>query len=220
MPRICVAVQAVTVDQTIESIARSDLADLIEIRLDYRREPINLNAIRISTNKPLIATNRRKDQGGKAEEPESDRVQLLRDAVEAGFEYVDLASNTDGIENIVSELKGRGVKVIVSYHDFEHPLDIQHLESSHCELTKTGCDIIKIIGWTNGYEDNLPYLEYNKRHPGNVSFGMGEMGTTSRILAPLSGAAYTYASLESGLELAPGQVPLKALWETYRRITR
>ena len=220
MPRICVAVQAVTLDQPIESIARSDLADLIEIRLDYRREPLNLNAIRISTSKPLIATNRRKDQGGKAEEPESKRVQLLRDAVEAGFEYVDLASNTDRLEKIVSELHGMGAKVIVSYHDFEHPIDIQHLESRHSEITKTGCDIIKIIGWTNCYEDNLPYLEYNKRHPGNVSFGMGEIGTPSRILAPLSGAAYTYASLESGLELAPGQTPLKALWETYRRITR
>jgi len=219
VPRICVAVKAVTVDQTIESIVRSELADLIEIRLDYRREPLNLNAIRVSTSKPLIATNRRKDQGGRAEEPESDRVQLLRDAVETGFEYVDLASNTEGLEKIVSELQKRRAKVIVSYHDFEHPLDIHQLESRHSELTKTGCDIIKIIGWTDCYDDNLPYLEYNKRHPGNVSFGMGEKGTTSRILAPLSGAAYTYASLESGLELAPGQTPLKALWETYRRIT-
>ena len=219
MLRICVAVQVGTIDQTIESIVESDLADMIEVRLDYREEPINLNYIRISTSKPLIATNRRKDQGGKTVEPESDRVQLLRDAVKAGFEYVDLASNTEGIDKIVPELQGMGAKVIVSYHDFEHSLDIQQLESLHNDLAKTGCDIIKIIGWTNCYEDNLPYLEYNRRNPGNVSFGIGEMGTTSRILAPISGAAYTYASLSSGLELAPGQIPLKALWETYRRIT-
>jgi len=219
VPRICLAVQAVTLDKTIENIVRSNLADIIEIRLDYRKEALNLNAIRVSTTKPLIATNRRKDQGGKAEGPESERVQLLREAVEVGFEYIDLASNTEGLEKIVSELQGVGAKVIVSYHDFEHPLDIKHLENLHGELAKTGCDIIKIIGWTNCYDDNLPYLEYNKRYPGNVSFGMGEKGIPSRILAPLAGAAYTYASLESGFELAPGQIPLKALWETYRRIT-
>lgn len=220
MPQICVSIQAETLDKTIEDVIRSDLADLIEIRLDYRREPFNLHSIRASTSKPLIATNRRKDQGGKAEEPESDRVQILFDAVDAGFDYVDLESNTRGLKKIVSELHEAGVKVIVSSHDFENPLDIQQLDSLHVKLYKTGCDIIKIIGWANSYDDNLPYLEYNKKHPGNVSFGMGEMGIISRTLAPLIGAAYTYASLESGLELAPGQVPLKALRETYRRITQ
>ena len=196
------------------------MADLIEIRLDYRQEPLNLHSIRVSTSKPLIATNRLKDQGGKAEEPESQRLQLLFDAVDAGFDYVDIESSTSGLEKIIYELHGAGAKVIVSIHDFKNPLDIQQLEWHHVELSKTKCDIIKISGLANRYEDNLPYLEYNKKHPGNVSFGMGEMGIISRILAPLTGAAYTYASLGSGLELAPGQVPLKALRETYRRITQ
>ena len=220
MSQICVSVHAETTSQTIDRVVRADLADLIEIRLDYRKESLNLYSIRVSTSKPLIATNRRKDQGGNAEESESERVQLLRDAVDAGFDYVDLASNSDGLEKIVSELQEMGAKVIVSSHDFENPLDIHQLESIHIELVKTGCDIIKIIGWTTCYEDNLPYLEYNKKHPGNVSFGMGEKGITSRILAPLAGAKYTYASFESGLELAPGQIPLNALRETYRGITR
>jgi len=218
VPQICVAIQAETTNLTIERIVKAELADLIEIRLDYRKEPLNLNSIRVSTIRPLIATNRRIDQGGKTEEPESERIKLLIEAVESGFEYVDLASNTRRLEKIVSELQCMGTKVIVSSHDFEHPLDIHQLERIHNELVKTGCDIIKIIGWTNSYEDNLPYLEYNRKHQGNVSFGMGEKGTTSRILAPLAGAAYTYASFESGLELAPGQIPLNALWETYRRI--
>lgn len=218
IPKICVSVQAETTEQTIERIERTDLADLIETRLDYKKEPINLNLIRKSTSKPLIATNRRKDQGGKADEPEKDRVQLLRDAVEAGFEYIDLASTTPRLDSIVSEFQEMGAKIIVSFHDFEQPLDIQELENRHVELVKTGCEIIKQIGWTNRYEENLPYLEYNKKYPRNVAFGMGEKGQPSRILSPLSGAAFTYASLESGLELAPGQVPLNALRETYRRL--
>jgi 3-dehydroquinate dehydratase type I len=219
MPKICVSIPAETTDQTIEGILRLDLADLIETRIDYRKEQLNFISIRKSTNIPLIATNRRIDQGGRAEEPESARIQMLRNAIRAGFEYVDLASNTEDLEKIVSELREMGAKIIVSSHEFEHSLDINQLEKRHYELIKTGCDVIKIIGWAHSYEDNLPYLDYNKRHPGNVSFGMGKMGTISRILAPLAGAEYTYASMDTGLELAPGQIPFKVLRETYRRIT-
>lgn len=219
MPRICVAIQGESMDIVIEGLLRSGQADLIEIRLDYRLEPLDLDAIRNGTGKPLIATNRRRDQGGYADETESERIQLLCDAVEAGFEYVDLGSTTEKLGNTVSKMQTLGAKVIVSHHDFDNPIGLDQLEEIHQRLAKTGCDIIKIIGWTSCYEDNLPYLEYNKRYPGNVSFGMGELGVTSRILAPLSGAEYTYASLESGQEVASGQVPLNALWETYRRIT-
>ena len=147
-------------------------------------------------------------------------MRLLFEAVDAGFDFVDIASTSENLTEAVSSLQGKGVNVIVSYHDFEHPLSIEALEEKHRELAETGCDVIKIIGWTNSYKDNLPYLEYNKRHPGNVSFGMGEMGTTSRIIAPLSGALFTYASLEKGKELAPGQIPLEQLREIYGSIKR
>ena len=218
MPLICVAVKALTTEKVIESISFADLADLVEIRLDYREEDLDLAAIRGSTSKPLIATNRRMDQGGNADEPESDRISLLFDAVEAGFNYVDTSTSTENLADNVSIFKEKGAKVIVSYHDFHNPLSRDQIEEKHNELSATGCDIVKIIGWTNDISDNIPYMGYNRDHPGNISFGMGENGITSRILAPLSGAAFTYASLGSGMEVVEGQVPLDKLWETYRSI--
>jgi 3-dehydroquinate dehydratase type I len=218
VPRICVSIQALTTKHVIENISSVNLADLIEIRLDYNTEKLDLAAIRGSTVKPLIATNRRSDQGGKAEEQESERVQLLLEAVEAGFEYVDISTTTEKLTENISTFKKKGAKVIVSYHDFQNPLNRDQLEEKHNKLSATGCDIVKIIGWTNDISDNIPYLGYNREHPGNISFGMGEKGITSRILAPLSGAAFTYASLKSGMELAEGQIPLDKLWETYRSI--
>ncbi|TFH15557.1 type I 3-dehydroquinate dehydratase, partial [Candidatus Bathyarchaeota archaeon] len=119
MPRICVAIQAETNTQIIKSVLKADKADLIEIRLDYRKETLNLPAIRKSTDKLLIATNRRKDQGGNAVEPEQERLGLLMDAVDAGFDYVDIASTTESLAETVQALKAKGAKVIVSYHDFE-----------------------------------------------------------------------------------------------------
>jgi 3-dehydroquinate dehydratase type I len=218
--RICVAIQAETTDQILKDIIGSDQADFIELRLDYRKETLNLEMIRDSTDKPLIATNRRKDQGGKAEEAEKERLKILYDAVEVGFDFVDISLVSENIKEIVSKLQKRGAKVIVSYHDFKHPLSIKEIEEKHLEITATGCDIIKIIGWTNTHSENLSYLKYNKKHPGNISFGMGNIGTTSRILAPLSGSFYTYASLETGKELAPGQITLNQLVEIYGSINR
>ena len=80
--------------------------------------------------------------------------------------------------------------------------------------------MVKIIGWADTVLDNLQYIKFNNEHPGHVSFGMGEKGVTSRIMAPLSGALYTYASLDEGKELGPGQVPLNHLREIYGRIGR
>ena len=219
-PWVCVSIQSRTTAQTLDEINQVEDADLIEIRLDYREEELDIGRIAKASKSPLIGTNRRPDQGGKAKESESNRIQLLRDAVEAGFQYIDLASTTENLGKVVEDIQGMGAKVIASYHDFENPLSYKELEEKYCELKKTGCDILKIIGWANGIVDNIPYLAFNKKHPGNLSFGMGAAGVTSRIMAPLAGAMCTYASLEDGKELAPGQVPLTRLREIYRSIDR
>ena len=219
-PWICVSIQSRTSEQTVEDVKRAGTeADLIEIRMDYREEPLDLGGIVEASKVPLIGTNRRPDQGGNAYEPEQERVQLLREAVKAGFAYVDLASTTEDMEKVVEDLKKDRAIIIASYHDFENPLDTTQLESKYSELKSTGCDLVKIIGWADSIQDNLSYIKFNNEHPGNVSFGMGEKGVTSRIFAPLSGALFTYASLEGGKELAPGQIPLTHLRESYRRIT-
>jgi 3-dehydroquinate dehydratase type I len=218
MARICVTIGAETTNEIISRIFQAELADLIEIRLDYRKDDLDFDKIRNKTNKPLIATNRIKNQNGMIEDAEKDRVKLLMIAAEAGFEYIDVDSCTKNLEKIVSELQKKGAIVIVSYHDFDRPMNIKQLEQKHKIISGTECDILKLIGWAFQYSDNLPYLVYNKRHPGNISFAMGEKGVPSRILAPLSGAAFTYASLDNGMEVAPGQIPLRELMETYRSI--
>ena len=216
---ICVSIQSITTKQTVEDMRRVGTeADLIEIRMDYRDEALDLVEIVETSKVPLIGTNRRLDQGGKAQEPERERVLLLREAVMAGFTYIDLAETTEDLEKVVFDLKRDGATVIASYHDFENPMDTARLEEKYAVLKKTGCDVVKIIGWADSVLDNLPYIKFNNEHTGNVSFGMGEKGVTSRILAPLSGALYTYASHDEGKELGPGQIPLSRLREIYRRI--
>jgi 3-dehydroquinate dehydratase len=44
---------------------------------------------------------------------------------------------------------------------------------------------------------------------------MGELGKTSRLLSPIFGAFFTFASLEKGSETAPGQISIKEMRTAY-----
>jgi len=123
--RICVTIKSETTAQAVEDMMRADEADLIELRLDYRREQLDLGALRAATQKPLIATNRRRDQGGATLEAEEGRIGLLLEAVEAGFDIVDISSQTERLAAQVKRIQGSGAKVIASYHDFKEALTAQ-----------------------------------------------------------------------------------------------
>ena len=70
-PWICVSIQSRTSEQTVKDVKRVGRdAALIEIRMDYRDEPLDFADIVEVSKLPLIGTNRRLDQGGKAYEPE------------------------------------------------------------------------------------------------------------------------------------------------------
>jgi len=53
-----------------------------------------------------------------------------------------------------------------------------------------------------------------------VSFAMGHLGLVSRILCPLVGGYFTYASLGEGRESAPGQLTVGHLKKIYEMVKR
>jgi hypothetical protein len=63
------------------------------------------------------------------------------------------------------------------------------------------------------FEDNLAALEMCRSLSGHrrVVFCHGNMGRVSRVLAPLFGSEWTYASLKRGREAAPGQIDLQSM---------
>ncbi len=218
-PRICVVVTARNVAEAIDTIRRTRplLPDLIEIRIDYMEALGDLGPIREATGVPLIATNRRPDQGVSAYS-EADRIAELFQACESGFDYVDLEINTEAIGEIAKKVKSLGAKVIVSSHDFETTPEKERLEEIIRDELSAGADICKVVGTSNTPGDNLTYLNLLRENADveMVSFGMGEAGILSRVLSPLVGGAFTYASAETGSESAPGQLTISELREIYR----
>jgi 3-dehydroquinate dehydratase type I len=213
--KICGVVQAKKMNQILSDIEKlNDLVDLIEIRLDYREEQLDLAEIHRASKKPLIATNRSHEQGGVMKAASSDRLEVLVQASELGYHFIDIELDSPNLNSIIKSIKDNGSKVIGSHHDFNETPSLQKMESLLEKGKKADVDLVKIIGTANTESDNFTYLNFNLRHPGNISFGMGEKGVISRVISPLLGSAFTYASLEDK-KSAPGQLSISSLKKIY-----
>ncbi len=173
---------------------------LVELRLDYIRQSVNLK--RLLENRPcqVIATCRRANEGGKWEHSERDRQVLLRTAIADGVDFVDL--ECDVAESIPRYGK---TKRIISYHNFrETPSNIEEI---HHKITKLDPDIIKISTMANHPNDNIRVLKLCRASSvPTVAFCMGEIGLPSRVLCGKFGSPLTYATFHQDRQFAPGQL--------------
>jgi len=219
-PRICTVITSADTAAAVEAINKvlTQKPDLIEVRLDYMESPGHLTRIRETTDLPLIATNRLRGQGGLWNGDEVDRVQVLLSASDAGFDYVDLELSTSSIHEVGTNVKALGAKLIISHHDLENTPRIRVLRKIMREELDAGADVCKIVGTARERNDCLTYLRLLQENPGVplVSFGMGAAGVMSRVLSPLFGGAYTYASTGVGEESAPGQLTVSDLRTIYK----
>jgi len=214
--RICVPVKAEDVHSAIKMIMEAEelMVDFIEVRMDYMKNIGNLSDITGSTRIPLIATFRPKRQGGLFDGRDEERIKVLEKSINAGFEYVDLELDTSVLDKTVEDFKNMGVKLIISHHDFNRTpttLELRWLLSRELSYEP---DICKLVTYANHLEDNLICLKFLSRFSRNVKlvcFAMGKLGLISRILSPLYGGFFTFASLKKGLETAPGQLTVEEL---------
>lgn len=195
--------------------------DLIEIRLDYLKDLREIGKIVESTSTPLIATDRQYRQGGHKVQREDRRIQTLIDSANIGFQYVDIESTTADLESVIQQLKEAGSGVIVSFHDFKRTPDMSELEKIVRSQMSVNADVCKIVTTANEMADNVTCLILTwkmRKITKVVCFAMGERGVISRVLSPIFGGYYTYASVKKGLEAAPGQLPLSDLKKLYGKL--
>ena len=220
MGRICLPIVEKTMEEAILAIKEANrLADLIELRMDYLRNP-SLGPLLEVGEKPLIVTNRRKEEGGRYIGDERRRLTILKEAAEQGVAFVDVEIGTE--KPLLQDLfaNKRGTQMILSFHDFQGTPSKKELESLWNRMTRLGADIVKIVTFAKSWEDNLFVLSLipfsRKRNQEIVAFCMGEKGRMSRVFAPLMGAAWTYASLDRKRTSAPGQLTvweMRDIWE-------
>jgi 3-dehydroquinate dehydratase type I len=194
---------------------------MIEIRFDLLKPDVSALAIREATDLPMIATNRRKDEGGLFSGSEKARTRVLMQAAEEGFDYVDVELSTKGVDALVRQLQQKAAKVIVSHHNTKTTPPLRMLERLLRKQRAAGADICKIVTHAKRDLDNVPCLALVNKHASNtklVCFAMGEAGVLSRVMSPILGAYFTYASSDAGRETAAGQLPVNRIKAIYREL--
>jgi 3-dehydroquinate dehydratase type I len=218
--RICVSILPKTNIEALNFIEKAEKAhaDLIEVRLDSLETSRKLSDLASHTKIPLIATNKLLSEGGNFSGTQGERQQTLLNAAKSGFEYVDLDLSSPKLKEQIKELNALGAKTIVSYHKFDGPLTIQEMNRILEEEISSGANVCKIIPTAKQVQDNLTALNFvsaNANRAKLVCFCMGELGKTSRLLSPVFGAFFTFASLEQGSETAPGQISIREMKTAY-----
>jgi 3-dehydroquinate dehydratase type I len=225
--KVCIPIVETGLERALTAIRNSaPLADLIELRVDYMRNP-ELPHLLDGRRKPFIVTNRRREEGGRFQGDERARLRILEEAVGLGANYVDIevGSERSFIQDLMIEKKARrrGTKIILSFHDFQRTPPRRDLQKLYDRMARWGADVVKIVTFAQSSEDNLNVLgliPYAKERGDKITaFCMGEKGKMSRVMAPLLGATWTYAPLSTDRVSAPGQITIREMrriWEGLR----
>lgn len=185
-------------------------AELVELRLDWLSHLPDLTRLLKERPTPVIVTCRRGQDKGLWKGSEEQRQVLLRAAIVAEVEYVDLEEDT------AAKIRRYGkTRRIVSHHDFEEtPLDLEAIHERLCQLDP---DVVKIVTMAHTPADSIRMLRLvkNAKVP-TVGFCMGELGAFSRILCGKFGAPFTYATFNKDRAMAPGQLSFEDMKRIYR----
>ena len=189
--------------------------------MDYLEEFNRVNEISSYTKIPLIATNKSVEQHGTFSGSEFERQNTLIEAAKNGFEYVDVDLGIQNQAKLISNLHEHGTKVIVSYHDFINTPSLSELNIVLNEMIVLQADICKIITTAQNMKDNLLILNFISEASKKIKivcFAMGEFGKHSRLVSPLFGAYFTFASLDKKRKTAEGQLTLQEMNLAYETL--
>lgn len=209
----------------------AEIADLIELRLDYLQGDELFKALRSlpglisASTRPIIVTLRPIEQGGQREMDDLTRIifwveHFLYGKPHVGFADIEL----DLVRLFQQREKDEAKKllnwdrVICSQHYFKGgPTD---LWKTYREIASTPARVVKIAVQANDVTDCIAVfrlLDHARREGREtIAIAMGDHGTATRILGPAHGAFLTYGALDEGHATAPGQLSAADLRDVYR----
>jgi 3-dehydroquinate dehydratase-1 len=224
---ICVAISSKDVNSAIAKSQKAiqQGASLLEVRVDHFESPLETDFVRLVTdiNSKLILTVRKQEEGGNYAFAENQRLELIQKCIHAKPYAIDLEFSIieSQLISLIQSAKNNQVKVILSFHDFHKTPEIDLMKAKIIEAHNKHADYVKIIGTASSLEDNLKMLSLPQFAKTNniqiVAFAMGQRGTISRILSPIFGAAFTFASLDK--PTAPGQITISDMKKSLEKFS-
>ncbi|MBQ9608357.1 MAG: type I 3-dehydroquinate dehydratase [Lachnospiraceae bacterium] len=228
--RICVPIVAATDDEIINQVEailkknKEKNIDMAEFRADYYEalnESDRLIAILADIHNrlkhadiELLFTIRSEGEGGEKlsfSSPDINEINLyivehkLSDLVD-----VELFSDEDKADKVIESAKKKGIKIIMSSHDFDKTPSEDEMIYRYKTMQERGADIIKlaVMPQISGDVDklmNAVSIMYNQyADVPVVGISMGELGRRTRVEGFKYGSYMTFATV--GKASAPGQV--------------
>ncbi len=188
-----------------------ELADVLEIRLDYMTAPEPEKCCSL-LRKPLLFTNRPLWEGGRFAGSEEERLEPLLEAVRLRAEYIDLELRAalHSRHSLLEAMETSPTKLILSWHDFKETPSAAELTNLLHQMAASGAHVGKIVTTAHNANDVLRMLALQEeaRAAGFslISFCMGEAGRISRLSTLYLGGYMSYACLSEEQATAPGQL--------------
>ena len=202
--RLCETVTGASMRELLQARDAATAGDMVELRLDGVRDLDVHGALR-GRRVPAVVTCRASWEGGQFDGSEEERRGILRHALAAGAEFVDVEWRA-GFDDVIAQDPAR---TVVSFHDFTGvPAG---LDDRAAAMRRTGAGTIKIAYAARRLCDTLP-LRAIAAGGNAVVIGMGDPGVPTRLLAARYGSRWTFA----GDGVAPGQIPGGRMRDTFR----
>jgi len=205
--RVCVPILEKKYESVIKAaeISVNAGADLLELRIDFMDNPgsVDIKSIIREIDFPLIATNRKNDEGGFFKGSESKRTKILLEAAKYA-DIVDIELSTD--DEYLKKILDTANSTIISYHDFKKTPTADKLLEIVKKEKELG-DIAKFAVMPQKMSDTLIVLDVLSMVDNTVGISMGKLGSYTRVIAPLFGSLITFASIKNAS--APGQLDIQ-----------
>jgi 3-dehydroquinate dehydratase I len=227
-PAICAPLVGRTREKLLAEVAvvAAKNPDIVEWRVDFF-EGIADTAEVVAIAKQIrsaaghaavLFTRRSTREGGETislTEPQV--VALYRAVCESGFvDLIDfeMSSAAEHLAQVREFAKARGVKLVLSFHDFQSTPALDVLDARFVQAQSLGADVAKIAVMPRTMEDVLTLLTATlhasrKLQIPVVSMSMGPLGAITRLCGWTFGSAMTFGVGESSS--APGQMPIEDL---------
>ncbi|MEZ6144527.1 MAG: type I 3-dehydroquinate dehydratase [Planctomycetaceae bacterium] len=206
----------ITVTPISRTLAKVDLlnaasqGDIIELCLDHLAKEPDVKDLISTVDKPVIVSCRRPQDGGHWRGTEEERLLLLRQAIVAGPEYIELDLD------IAPQIPKYGdVKRVISFTRLDAPES--DIDTIFDEAAQHHADVVKFTWPTPTIDDAWPLLAAvsQKRRLPIVGMGLGRPEITFSLLGHKYGSPWIYAALEHGMEAHEGQATVFELDEVY-----
>lgn len=210
--------------KTVRSFAGLKALDMIEVRIDYlgRLKPaqyaaVTKKAYEAAGDKIVLVTLRNGTDGGPFVAEDAYYGEVYEAIIRNGrADVIDLELFRDAkmIRRLVDMAHAKGIKVIISDHEFKFTPDEGEIIRRLLLEQQAGADILKLAVMAHSPEDALTVMSatakmrhYYTNRP-MLTMAMGKWGVLTRITGEGFGSDLTFASV-GGKASAPGQIPLE-----------